>query len=254
MNPIDPITEADFDAYVDDQLPVERRIEVEAYLARNPAAAARVMADLRSRDELRLALSDMPKVTHIETANAARRLEAAIDRQRVTGRFARAAALALCLVGGWFAHAQFGTLAIGAVNASTPPPAYVGEALDAYRMMQRDEAAVSGDHIAYDPEKIRAMTAIELPRLPMGWTVRDAKILPATFGPSVELIITASDLGGASLFAARPGSFDVVPATAVRDGQSAAYWQIGEVAYVLVANADAKDLERAAARLAQTLY
>ena len=37
----DPITEADLLAYVDDQLDVPRRIEVEDYLAHHPAAAMR---------------------------------------------------------------------------------------------------------------------------------------------------------------------------------------------------------------------
>ena len=54
---IDPITQADFDAYIDDQLLGARRIEVAGYLSEHPEEAARVMADLRGRDELRLALS-----------------------------------------------------------------------------------------------------------------------------------------------------------------------------------------------------
>jgi anti-sigma factor RsiW len=56
----DPITEADLLAYVDDQLDVARRIEVEDYLAGNPAKAAEVMADLKDRDALRLAFSSPP--------------------------------------------------------------------------------------------------------------------------------------------------------------------------------------------------
>ncbi|WP_137388235.1 anti-sigma factor family protein [Rhodoligotrophos defluvii] len=254
MTPIDPITEADFDAYVDDQLPVERRIEVEAYLARTPAAAARVMADLRARDELRLALSDMPRVADITTAAAARKLETAIASQHRAPRLARVAVLALCLAGGWFAHAHFGTLAINSVNASTRAPAYVGDALQAYRAQRHHQPSSPAGDAAYDPEKLRAATAIVLPKLPMGWTVQQAKVLPATFGPSVELDIRASKLGDLALFAVRPGTFDVIPATAIRDGEAAAYWQIGETAYVLIADTDAKDLEHAAARLAQTLY
>ena len=48
----DPITETDLHAFVDDQLEVTRRIEVEDYLAGHPEVAARVMADLRTRDAL----------------------------------------------------------------------------------------------------------------------------------------------------------------------------------------------------------
>jgi len=57
---VEPITEIDFQAYVDDELPTGRRIEVEAHMCRHAADAARVMADLRTRDELRLALTDIP--------------------------------------------------------------------------------------------------------------------------------------------------------------------------------------------------
>jgi anti-sigma factor RsiW len=49
----DPITEADLLGYVDDQLDIGRRIEVEEHLSRHPDAAARVMADLGMRDALR---------------------------------------------------------------------------------------------------------------------------------------------------------------------------------------------------------
>ena len=57
IDSIDVVTDADLDAYVDDQLDASRCIEVEAYLSNKPDAAARVMSDLRTRDELRLALA-----------------------------------------------------------------------------------------------------------------------------------------------------------------------------------------------------
>ena len=83
---IDPVTEADFDAYVDDQLDVARRIEIEAYLSTRPAVAARVMSDLRTRDELRLALAGPKGMTRQGTSDAARRLERGLARGRVSVR------------------------------------------------------------------------------------------------------------------------------------------------------------------------
>ena len=56
----DPITETDLHAFVDGQLDVARRIEVEDYLAGHPEIAARVMADMRARDALALAFSGGP--------------------------------------------------------------------------------------------------------------------------------------------------------------------------------------------------
>jgi anti-sigma factor RsiW len=51
-------TEAEIQAYVDGELDLPRRIEVEAHLEANPALAAQVMADLRLRDALRLAFAE----------------------------------------------------------------------------------------------------------------------------------------------------------------------------------------------------
>ncbi|WP_235837015.1 zf-HC2 domain-containing protein, partial [Cereibacter johrii] len=54
----EPVTELDLVAYVDDQLDPWRRVAVERHLATDPEAAARVMADLQARDELRLAFAE----------------------------------------------------------------------------------------------------------------------------------------------------------------------------------------------------
>ena len=48
-----PITEADLHAYVDGQLTVARRGEVERYLAQHPAEAEKVRRDIGIRDQLR---------------------------------------------------------------------------------------------------------------------------------------------------------------------------------------------------------
>ena len=72
----DPITEVDLHAFIDDQLLPERRLDVEDHLARRPEVAARVMADLRARDALKLAFGQAPmrKPTRL-VLEAARRLE-----------------------------------------------------------------------------------------------------------------------------------------------------------------------------------
>jgi hypothetical protein len=80
---VEPITEIDFQAYVDDELPTGRRIEVEAHMCRHAADAARVMADLRTRDELRLALTDIPLTPRGATIDAALRLELGLSRDPI---------------------------------------------------------------------------------------------------------------------------------------------------------------------------
>jgi anti-sigma factor RsiW len=257
MNPpIDPICDADLNAYVDGQLEMRRRIAVEDHLARHPGMAAQVMADLRSRDELRLAFADPPARPRLEVVDAARRLERGLARARIVPDLRRVAAVAALIAAGWFAHAQLGPLSIG---ASAAPPAFVEDAASSYRSAL-SRAAMHARHPAdarYDSGAIRATTAIALPELPDEWRVLDVEISPSAHGPSVEMAIAAgANLGTLSLFAVRPGDFDVVsPTVAEKGSEAVAYWQIGETAYALTGAAGDDDrLNRAALQLSESLY
>ena len=254
--PVDPITEADLHAYVDDQLGVQRRIEVEAYLSRHPEMAARVMCDLRGRDELRLALANQRPVERLATHDAARRLARALGRDVLLGRLRRLAAVAGFVALGWIGHAEFGSLGITASIASAPPPAYVDDAARAHRTaLVRASMHSQPGQPNYDREEIRSATAIVVPDLPKGWQVTDVQIFPSTYGPSVEMAIRSDKLGTLSLFAVRPGSFNVRPTTVAAQSEvTAVYWQLGEVAYALVGKAESRALEDAAGNLARTLY
>lgn len=255
-HPVDPITEADLQAYVEDCLPVTRRIEVEAHLCRDAAAAMRVIADLRVRDELRLALADMPRMGSVRTMDAARRLERGLIRSRVFRQFRQVAAVAILVGLGWLAHSQLGPLGVREVVASAMPPAYVADAVRSHRTTLVRSAMRSQPEVPdYDPAEIRSATAIVLPTLPDDWIVTDVQVFPSTFGPSLEMTLRTEAFGTVSLFAARPGTFDVVPVTlSGQDDIATVHWQVGEVAYVLVARSGAEDLDSAAERLADTLY
>lgn len=255
--PVEPVSEHEIDAYVDDQLPATRRIAVEAFLSGQPALAMRVMADLRTRDELRLALAETVHPRRPATTEAARRLSRGLRRGVVLGQVRRAASLVLLVGAGWLAHAGFGALSIGDVTASTPPPAYVDAAVMAHRTEQvRAEMTSQPDVKTYDPGEIRAATAVVLPDLPPDWRVLDIQVFPSSYGPSVEMAVDAPELGRASLFAVRPGDFDVVAPSVTRQGDlGAAHWQVGDVAYALVAAARTDDaLDRAAVGLSRSLY
>lgn len=251
----DPVTPTDIDAYVDDQLEDLRRIAVEAHLAAHPRLAARVMADLRLRDELRLALADQPMRGRPATAEAARRLGRALVWDGRRQQLTRLAAAVTLVASGWLAHA---TLKPASVSASPPHPAYLTEAVQAHdAVMLRASMHSQTEANSYDPAEIRSATGIVLPVIPGGWSVRDAQVFPSPTGPSVEVAFETDALGPASLFAVRPGSFDVVTPTAAPDGaHAAAYFQMGDVAYVLVAGpqTDTEDLRQAAARLSASLY
>ena len=253
----DPVTEADLMGFVDDQLPLRRRIAVQSWLASRPDQAARIMEDMRLRDELRACVSADPAPLSPHIRETARRLERAFRWDTASRRLGRIAALGLFALLGWGAHAQWGTLGVRESVASAPAPSFVGDAVMAHRTtLVRANMDSQPETAGFDPAEILRATAISLPTLPADWRVSDVQIFPSPFGPSVELTLQTDRIGRVSLFAVRPGRFDVVQtASADLDGFSAAYWQIGEVAYGLVGSpGERDDLERAADRLVRTLY
>ncbi|WP_046864370.1 anti-sigma factor family protein [Microvirga massiliensis] len=246
----DPITEADLLGYVDDQIDVARRIEVEDYLARHPTAAARVMADLRTRHALRLSFAvPLPRPAD-ETLAAANRLERALAWREIGQRLRRLAAMVALVGFGWFAHAQ-GELGITGSEASPKPPAFVEEALHAHRTaLLRARMASQPRTTRYDPAEILVETGVRLPPLPGDWQVLDAQVFPSRDGHSVEMSLEADDLGRISLFAAQVPAFDVVAPTVARfDGARSVYWQTGSLAYALTGAGSERALEKAALRL-----
>ena len=253
---VESITEIDLQAYVDNELAANRRIEVQAYLRCHEAEAAQIMSDLRTRDLLRLAVAESSLPPSGATVDAAVRLERGLWRDRMVQRVRRVAAVAILVGFGWLAHAEVGQLGIGQVVASALPPAYVTDAVMAHRAtLVRASMHSQRSAAAYDPAEIRSTTAIVLPTLPQDWQVADVQIFPSTFGPSVEMVIRSEMFGTGSLFAVRPGRFDVVPPTlAHKDDFTIAYWQVGEVAYALVAKAEPRDLSEVATGLATSLY
>lgn len=251
----DPITETDLLAYVDDQLEMPRRIEVEHYLACTPDAAAQIMADLRSRDALRLAFTAALPRPSQQLFQATSRLQRGLAFQRVGQRVLRAASVVLLVGFGWLAHTQVGLFEITDSEASSQPPTFVEDALRSHQTALLRARMVSQVETAdYDPAEILAETGIQLPPLPREWQVVDAQVFPSLNGHGVELAIDAEALGRVSLFATQATAFTVIAPTIARfGGTHAAYWQTGHLAYALTGNASENTLERAAIQLSRKL-
>ncbi|WP_262272708.1 anti-sigma factor family protein [Microvirga yunnanensis] len=250
----DPITETDLLAYVDEQLDAARRIEVEEHLARDPEAAARIMADLKDRDALRL-LHGPPLPRPRESMLAAgARLERALAWREVGLKLRRIAAVAALIGIGWFAHGQVG-LGITDSEASPKPPAFVEDAVHSHATsLLRARMTSQRQTTDFNAAEIRAETGIELPAFPSDWVVRDVQVFPSRHGHSVEIAIDAGSLGRLSLFAAQVPAFDVISPTSARiENAQAVYWQRGPLAYALTGTASDKAIERAALRLSHTL-
>jgi anti-sigma factor RsiW len=251
----EPITATDLEAYIDDQLDLGRRIEVEDYLSQHPDAAARVMADLRARDALRVIFNGaMPRPADV-TLEAARRLNRGLARQRIVTGSRRAAAVVMLVGLGWILHGQDGFLGISESDAAPKHPAFVDEARHAHQTaLVRARMASMREDARFDPADILQATGIVLPALPKDWRVRDVQVFPAREGQSVELSVDTGDLGSVSLYAARADTFGVLaPALARGPGGRTAYWQTGQLVYALTADAAETPLEKAAGSLSAAL-
>lgn len=253
MKSLDPLSEEDLHAYIDDQLDVARRVEVEAYLAERPEAAAQVMADLRNRDELRMALAVRPRLVHPRTNDAARRIDGALTRRAWIPRFRPVMAATVLLTLGWSGHAL---VAPRSATQADSVPDYVEAAVSARQTSLLRAAMFSQPEVPdYDRAELLSATAIAMPELPSDWRVTDVQVFPSRFGPSIEMAITTDRYGSLSLFAARPGGFAVAPVSTLQMGElSGAHWQIGEVAYALLSEGSTDNLGEAAIGLADTLY
>lgn len=255
MNDADTITQADLDAYIDGQLDAAARLRLESYLAREPAVASRVMADLAMRTTLKLALQEKQPAVNPQTREAARRLTASLEGRRMWASVQRIAAIAVLVSIGWIANSAVGPLGPREVNASVHPPAFVEQALRAHQTaLVRQQMPSQPEVQTYDRDEIRSATAILMPELPKDWQVADIQIFPSDFGPSVEATVQKDGMR-MSLFAVRPGHFAVEPVKEVKlDGAEAAWWQIGDIAYALVSSDPQAELAAQADRLKRSLH
>lgn len=249
---IEHLTEAEIQAYVDGELDLPRRIEVEAYLEANPLVAAQVMADLRLRDALRLSFAEDSGVRVASYENA-RMLGRAVRWRRLTVRLRRVAAVMLLIGVGWAAQSILGVTRVDPASASIP--AYADDAGKAYRtVLYRHLVDPAEPKTKVGPDDL-AKAPVPLPDLPEGWAIRSIEIVPWNGGSGFEATIDTDRFGLVTLFAASTDGFDVQePQTQREKGITVAYWQVGPSVYALCAEASAPDLLGAADTLADTLY
>lgn len=249
---VDPITEADLEAYIDGEVDAMRRVEIEAHLARNPEDAARVMADLRDRDALREAFATIPGPGPDRLRVSARRIDRSMAWQRVNSRLRRAAVIAVLVGTGWLAHTEIGTFGVPNTIAAPVDPVLVEEARQAREAVQiRARTQSQRPTPSYDRADLEAATGLSLPELPTDWTVRDVQVFPAHYGAGVEVAIEAGDLGKLELFATRsaPNAAVTQALTRSADGTTA-YWQAGQTSYALTGRHEGDDLRAVITKLA----
>jgi anti-sigma factor RsiW len=251
------VTEAELHAYVDGQLDTAGRVEVEAHLQRHPEAAARVMAWLRLRDEVRLFLADdEARPAPPATVGLARRLERRLG-WRSFGLGLRRGLAAACLVGaGWLAHALLGGLLgaplVGPTVAASPVPAFVDEAAEADHAVRLELAAGHAPYPALMPLAApRTGGLVPVPTLRGGLRLLGSDLVPWDGGAAVLAVYDAGGGRVATLFAAEAETLEASPPRASPGpGLAAVFWQAGPFAYALsgdLPEADLLAIARAAA-------
>lgn len=251
--PANPISDIDLDAYVDDQLDAQRRIEVEEYLSRHPEEAMRVMADLRTRDALRLAFTESAaREAPTETqALLAQRLQYSLRRGRVLEHLRQATAAAVLFGIGWAGHVGFVRFS-PASEVALAATTFVDQAITAHRTSQLRAGMLSQPHVAHlNTEDILRTIGIPMPAVPSDWKVLDVQVFPSAAGPSVEVVMRAGNLGPLSVFATKTTrQLDITGRASSRQGDAGVvYWQKGEWAYAVIGEQADTELDHAAGQL-----
>jgi anti-sigma factor RsiW len=244
------ISDADLNAYVDGQLDLQRRMEIEEFLSLHPSEAARAMAQLKSRSALRTAMRAQTPAATARTQGAARRLTGVLRRHVLFTRLRPVAVAAAFTVVGLCGGLMIDNWAPG------PSQVYLAEAAKARETsLVRAGIASIPEASHYNSQELSVATGLVLPNLPASWRVKDVQVYPSDFGTSIEMNIATDRYGEISLFAARPGDLpgDGHELTSVdeRSGEllTTTYWQIDDMAYALVSADPHADLSAAATTL-----
>jgi anti-sigma factor RsiW len=241
-----PVTEDELHAFVDGELPDDRREAVEAWLATHPEDAARVGAWRSQIEAIR--------ARYHEVGAQPVPLRLKLDRlqrgQRSWMALAAAAAVAAFLIGG-----VAGWLARGA--SAAPPDEFetlTAEALDAYRLYAvevRHPVEVPGseaDHLVQWLSK-RVGYQLHAPNLDrLGLTLVGGRLLPAPAGAAAAFFMYESASGERfTIYCARSTTANTAMHYNGKEKASAFYWADGNIAYVVSGEAERQNLWKVAA-------
>ena len=237
-----PVTEDELHAFVDGELPEDRRADVEAWLAAHPEDAARVAGWCAQGDAIRAlygGIAEQPAPQRFDLQRLTR-------RGRSWRQFAAAAAIAAFLFGGaagWFGR--------GAWDGAPAARVIVSEALDAHRLYiaeMRHPVEVPADASHLMPWLSRRVGhQLRAPDLKsFGLKLIGGRLLPGPKTPAALFMYEGPSGERFTLYCARAGT----PETALRYRTAGAfaafYWVEGEVSYVVSGPADRDRLHKVA--------
>ena len=240
-----PVTEDELHAYVDNELPAERRADVEAWLGAHPDDAERV-ASWRAMAELLHARYDS-----VADEAVPQRLE--IDRLAQTPRRVLYGAIAATLLA-FVAGGGIGWLAHGAAAAPSAFQNFTLDALGAHRLYVvevRHPVEVAGSERAHLQQWLSKRVGYEIkaPELDgTGLKLVGGRLLPGPEAPAAFFMYESGNGERYTLFTSRAATESTQMRYASQDKDGALFWADKGVGYVLSGPTD-KDRLNQVARL-----
>jgi anti-sigma factor RsiW len=238
-----PVTEDELHAYVDGELPLERRGDVEAWLASHPDDAARVAAWRALADELHArydSVANEPLPPRLRLDQLSR-----LPRQWLAG--AIAATLAAFILGagaGWLVH--------GSAAAPNALQSFTLDALDAHRLYVvevRHPVEVEGSERAHLQQWLskRLGYAVKAPLLDStGLRLVGGRLLPGPQAPAALLMYESASGERFTLYTSRCSADAAQMRYASHDADASLYWSDHGVAYALSGPTDKERLSQVA--------
>ncbi|MGC2316795.1 MAG: anti-sigma factor [Bradyrhizobium sp.] len=238
-----PVTEDELHAYIDNELPAERRGDVEAWLAAHPDDAERVQSWRAMAEALHArydAVADEPVPRRLE-------IERLVRQPRKWFYGAIAATLVAFSAGG-----GVGWLARGASASPSAFQNFTVDALDAHRLYVvevRHPVEVPGSERAHLQQWLtkRCGWDVRAPELgETGLKLVGGRLLPGPSGPASFLMYESASGERFTIYTARAATVTTQMRYATQDNDGALFWAERGVGYVVSGGSDRARLTQVA--------
>jgi anti-sigma factor RsiW len=252
IDSVSPVSEEELHAYVDGQLPADRREAVATWLAENPEQAALVAAWRAQAEGIRArygAVADEPVPERFNLDRLMREGAGAGTNGRSWAAMAAAAALAAFMVGGAAGWMARGASAAGPV-AVTGFDAFAVEALEAHKLYVvevRHPVEVPGSERAHMTQWLSKRLGYEQ-RIPdlqaMGLKLVGGRLLPSASGAAAFYMYEGPSGERFTIYCTKAEGTETALRFKSGDRVAAFYWADDKVAYAVSGPDDRERLEK----------